>query len=500
MSDKNAAIVVAVSEYSRTSRLPACKNDGQLVRDILRETGRFEPDNIFFAHADADTVSSKLKADLPRFIDHLAKTHKTLDEVFFYFSGHGHFDGNDFYYVLSDFDQKKLNQTCLSNSELDGMLRALSPGLAVKVVDACESGTSYIKTPEEIYKALGRSEQGFKNCYFMYSSEQDQTSGLDDRLSYFTRAFARSLLDYENRTIRYQDIIANIRDQFSGRSGQRPFFVTQAGHTEAFAEVSAPLAALLKSKSSWLTDEVETQVGAGMGMSITGAAPTTTTTTPPPALSLIDRLRQRIEEAERKHCTEEEANKVYEAIRQAIEAGSYPELLRSFFDIEVAFVKDSYDILPSAVQIAKWFEQEKGDHFVELEYREVQDDTFMFPRGGIFGSGKRSVLSGFHSTVKDPPFRCVKITAKPKLLSLPMWSCYIAFTVSKTEMRTFYAFSRYKDKNWNERGELFSIQWKTTGFPLKEISKSKPFVDQVLAEFAKTVETDLMEKYKLAKG
>lgn len=284
MSESNIAIIIAVSDYQQIARLPACKNDGSLIRDILQQTGRFAPENVFYA--DQKTDSATVKADLSKFIKGLSS--QQVQEAFFYYSGHGTCDGTKFYYLLSDYDEGKLNQTTLSNTELDGMLRTLSPGLAVKVVDACHSGTHYVKSSEDIEKALRRSSEGqIKKCYFMFSSEQHQQSWQDDRLSFFTRSFARALVEYKGHPVRYKDIIAYISDQFGNNTHQKPVFITQAGFTEVFAEPVRALAQLLDSKSALLIEKEITEA-AGPG--------TTTTTTLPPVLSLAERLRQRIME------------------------------------------------------------------------------------------------------------------------------------------------------------------------------------------------------------
>jgi hypothetical protein len=218
----------------------------------------------------------------------------------------------------------------------------------------------------------------------------------------------------------------------------------------------------------------------------------------PAPLSLVERLRKRIEEEEKTFCSEEEAIKMFEEIKKHVEAGTYPELLRSFFDIETVFYKDSFNSLPSELQIARWLEQNKGGgYFVELQYEQVRDDSF--PYGlPIFGRGTRSVLTGFDTSVHQPPYRCTEIKAKPRHLNLPMWCCYIALVTSKTELRAFYAFVKYVDKNWKERRAVESVKWKTTGFPLKDTAKAASFVTDTLAEFAKTIEAELLERYKLS--
>ena len=81
---------------------------------------------------------------------------KEINELIFYFSGHGERFNDDFFYLPSDFDRKKRHTTGLQNSELDVWIKTLSPQLCVKIVDACFSGTQYIKSESSV-------EAGWKN-------------------------------------------------------------------------------------------------------------------------------------------------------------------------------------------------------------------------------------------------------------------------------------------------------------------------------------------------
>lgn len=184
------------------------------------------------------------------------------------------------------------------------MLRTLSPALAVKVVDACHSGTHYVKSSEDIEKALRKSSNGhFQKCYFMFSSEQHQQSWQDDRLSYFTRAFVRSLAEYKGHPVRYKDIIAYISDQFTNNTRQKPVFITQAGFTDIFSEAVPSLAQLLEAKASLLLDKDISEVSQSVATTTTSAA----------VVSIGQRLRQKIMEEAERYCTEDEANDVFEA-------------------------------------------------------------------------------------------------------------------------------------------------------------------------------------------
>ena len=60
----------------------------------------------------------------------------SIEDFFFYFTGHGQCDEDEFYYLLSDFSFSELKQTSLENSELDNWIRNLNPKTTIKVVDA----------------------------------------------------------------------------------------------------------------------------------------------------------------------------------------------------------------------------------------------------------------------------------------------------------------------------------------------------------------------------
>src|ERR1700738_3156993 len=162
-------VVIAVSEYGGdASGLPACRQDGAAIAHVLKSSGLFDE----ILHIDAETIGSNVKQRLADF----AKVHKgkPVDEVFFYFTGHGEFVGDEFYYLLTDYQAKKRNQTSLENSELDGIVRALSPKLFVKIVDACQSVVTYIKTADDFRDYLKAADKKFEKLYFMFSSQTAQ--------------------------------------------------------------------------------------------------------------------------------------------------------------------------------------------------------------------------------------------------------------------------------------------------------------------------------------
>ena len=162
----NLAIVIGVAAYKKpVTDLPACVRDVDLMNQLLRYTNKFP--NIL--ELGKDTSSAEVKTQLAQFITKFRD--QPVDELFFYYSGHGDLYKDDFYFLFSDFDEKRRNQTSLTNEELDSMLRMVLPKLVIKVVDACHAGVAYVKEPDALAKQLQASKGDFSNCYFMFSSQ-----------------------------------------------------------------------------------------------------------------------------------------------------------------------------------------------------------------------------------------------------------------------------------------------------------------------------------------
>src|SRR5690349_3729214 len=126
------ALVLAITNYKdESARLPACNADAALITTIVRLTEKYDTVKVINDEGD----STKVKSELRDF--NTSHKDKKVEEVFFYFTGHGEVYKGDFRYLLADYEEGKRNQTSLSNSDLDTMLRALNPAMAIKVIDAC---------------------------------------------------------------------------------------------------------------------------------------------------------------------------------------------------------------------------------------------------------------------------------------------------------------------------------------------------------------------------
>lgn len=187
------AILIGISEYLNCDNLPGCLNDVKAVYEILQASREFDEIKIFERKVNSNDLKNSLSQ---LFTDWKGKQ---INELFFYFSGHGSFDNNEFYYLLSDFDENKKRQTTLQNLEIDNMIKSISPILVTKVIDACQSGVSYIKgNGNNVEKYYHRTKESFNKCYFLHSSMTNQYSYVDNELSDFTKSFILALKIIQN--------------------------------------------------------------------------------------------------------------------------------------------------------------------------------------------------------------------------------------------------------------------------------------------------------------
>lgn len=232
----NLGIVIGVEKYESDSfnNLAACKNDAKAIRDVISDVKEFK--EILYLNGDESGV------DLKRKIADFVEKYKDedIDELVFYFSGHGERYSDDFIYLPSDFDRKKRETTGLRNSELDVWIKAISPKLCVKIVDACFSGTQYIKSESgaeiEFEKSVKKS--GLNDIYFWFSSRENEVSYAGAEYSKFTESILTALLE-KNGDVRYREIMDAVADDFEGKGNSRPIFITQSSNIEKFGHVTA---------------------------------------------------------------------------------------------------------------------------------------------------------------------------------------------------------------------------------------------------------------------
>jgi len=238
----NLAIVIGVENYisDEYENLPACKNDANTIKDVIEDVKDIEK-VLFFNNSElAKDVKRKINAFVKKYQE------KDINELFFYFTGHGKRciqekdrDINDFLYILHDFDSKKQRSTSLSNSDLDNWAKTLSPKLFVKIVDACFSGTQYIKgeTDEKLNFEKSAKKYSLNDIHFWFSSRENQKSLADENLSKFTESILLAITEFEGET-RYREIKDFIADDFDGKKIAKPYFIDQSNNTEKFGIIT----------------------------------------------------------------------------------------------------------------------------------------------------------------------------------------------------------------------------------------------------------------------
>lgn len=500
----NIAIVIAVSDYGNPSwDLPGCLGDAQLMENLLNATNKYDD----FLFLNQDTKSSNVKERLTTFIED--SKNKKINEIFFYYTGHGEFTDDEFYYLLSDFDESKKRQSSLNNSELDNLLKQLNPTLTVKVVDACQSGVTYIKSTDKdvVRKQLDQSKSQFNKCYFMFSSMLEQSSLQNDRFSYFTKSFVESVLKSDFNNMRYKYIIDYISDEFENHTfgylkNQKPFFVTQADFTESFC-------LLEQSKKHYLLKElgledttIELDDQDNQDNHIQGNQEQE-------KASLLEELVKKDAED---YCTEEEVLEILEKTETFIESYQYSVDLTSICNINLNLSGDyeATDSTPKSIaSIGKWLTENTNSYFAKILYS-------IRPR---YGSGQDSLdsladgmdrayleqqmleagiyerfISGFELNV-DVPYRLVDIIADPKYPNIDSYRCIILFVFSQVSIRFFYFYSVYKLKSFKIYYYEGGSDWQTVDVKMKEPNGIEGVISRILDSFDSFIIEPIKSRY-----
>jgi hypothetical protein len=472
----NLGIVIAVSDYTHDAKnLPACSRDGAAIAEVLRLSGRFDD----ILRIDQDTKSTQVKQRLAEFIKSHSKDE--IDEVVFYFTGHGEFYDNEFYYLLTDYQQRRLKQTSLENNELDNIVRSINPSLFVKIVDACHSGMTYIKSPEDFNEYVKNTNSVFKKLYFMFSSQSDQFSYQNDAISYFTESVLKAIANHSAKSIRYKDVIDYVSDDFRILDFQTPFFVTQADFTEILCDVNEPL------KIS-LANYIQTETESNPEL-----------LTPQKAI-MVELLK---EDAKR-FCSREEAHRVLATIADQIE-----QKLTSHSEI-----KDLYEILvnlvdekpPESSNIGRWLDKNRGDYFAQAT-TEVQSRRVLrrpsigsisfianLPGREEYVNEPVSVIVGFSFT-SEMSFNHLKLRLEPKYPNITPEECFVVPILSRTHVRLFWSFSHFEYVDWGSVRRIGGLDWSTDEAPLKDPTRVGELTSAIVAKFWSFVEEPLRAKW-----
>jgi len=460
------AVVLAVSDYKgKHSRLPGCAKDAEVIEVILRKESRFVDPLVIKGETSSSVVKGKL-------VDYIAQHKgKEIGEFLFYFSGHGLFKDGEFFYVLSDYDASRTKQTSLENSELDSLIKALKPKITVKIVDACQSGISYVKDDDSFARYLKGSQNEFQTCYFLFSSQSDQSSYQDDNLSDFTKNIATCVHDHTGAAVRYKDLIDYVSDSFAGNPSQTPFFVVQADFTDRFCSV----------------DETLRKSLAGL---LAGGATQPLEGETKPARTPRS-LKDIVAEEAKKYCTAEEVALILGDLSQdlKVSAGNAPNDFLSLFELEYEVGAD-YAGLPSLAAIGKWIEKSDHNYFADPVTKTVPVpigphnvmDLIVQPWGEPRKENVVQVTVGVKATT-DMPYRYLRVIAKPKYPNLNRTACILLPLVSKTQVAIFNTMLNYKEAGWNEEVMEGSPKWNLAERELKDMTGIRAYFVKVLDKY-----------------
>lgn len=340
----NISILVGTSEYQKMENLPCCIDDLVEIEKLLKASEKYSKIE-YVKNQSAGEIKSKIREVLEGV--------ESIEELFFYYTGHGLMVEEEFFFCASNFDKHRPNETGLSNSELHNLLKSANAELVVKVIDACNSGIPLVKG-DHILQQQYKSE--FGNLVQIASCLNSQNSLTGDPLSLFTEKFRNAALRKTEGIILYSDIINTLKDDFLNNENQTPHFVHQGTYREKFVEDASVLAELRSEIAGAINPQNSTAAGQD--------AP----------LQTDKDLLTRLQEIENKIATKEEMNsfigKFFENLIVAISSLSFTD----YFELQVD--ENSYFTLSEEKEfiVSVLSKEKRHDEFVTARVRRVRKE------------------------------------------------------------------------------------------------------------------------------
>ncbi len=415
------------------------------MRELLDATEKYETIEII-ENADANDLKAKLRAAVDKA--------NSPDELFFYYTGHGYSNENDFFYCATNFDSSRPNETGLSTTDLHTFLRLANADLVIKVADACNSGTSLVKADIGL---TPQNKQGFKNLIQISSCLQSQSSLAGHPLSVFTQKFRDATLSKTEGIVYYTDVIAALRDQFIGNDVQIPFFVSQYTGREQFVDDAHKLDRL---RETLMQREIATA-------HVLVASETEMPSSPPTLAELLN-------SAEAKLANHEVLVTFVATFFDNLKARVVSADFAEFFHLE--FVEHD------------GFKESTAERFIiEVLYREKRTDNFVTAEisrkrrrsNPLFGSTMSMALAGWYDDEQfvemyDLELNCkmaraqLRVTLTPKFSTLQrivlvvtcapsLENCYVFEVVTQHMMRDF---GKYDTDGIKAGQRWYKFDWK----------------------------------------
>jgi hypothetical protein len=436
---QSIAVLIGNTKYKKLTDLDCCANDVAQMRELLSATKKFSQILEF-----VDKTVSTVKDELRRLIE----LEGGFEEIFFYFSGHGLSNNDDFYMCFDSFSESSPNTTGLSRADAFEIIRQFDAELSVVVIDACEAGRNLIKNNAAPLASALKS--GFTNFVQISSCTESQYSLAGVHTSLFTSEFVRACLQKEQGAVYYSDVENALRDAFLNHPKQTPHFIRQSTSQEKFCNDASSLDDFRK---TFLASTVSENEGEDVLL-------------PATAFALAETAIKCIEaRVPRKECAQKFIDQVFKATLSNSEVT--PEVA-DFFDVRTV-KHDDFEYAQNKRSIINLLERRGGsDSFVESD---VERKKRRQPFGGL-GVGLSSAIAAFgmpdeYDETYNLYNHCklssvhVGIYFEPKFMALSRIFSEIVFLPCLTECLILTCNTKERRSGWDSFNEYEGTKkWK----------------------------------------
>lgn len=466
----NIAILIGISSYQHQEDLPACSLDAEHMRHLLIATQKYDDIQLVTDKTNSSQVKDALRSF---FTKH--QSSGPIEEAFVYFSGHGVYQ-KDALLCCSDFDGNRPATTSISNNELDDLLRSVNPEVAVKVLDACQSGSPYIKNADSGFeKALGRSALDAFIC--MASSRQDQSSYASASESFFTSRWIESALEKAEGSILYRDIQAALADAFVSSPNQTPYFINQGTGLEIFASETE---AMKKMRS-----ERAKRMSSGK-----------------PHFELEHLIQAKVQELDQQFVAHEKALKAISACKSALEKCQiHDEIVSKFYEVSASF-EGTLESIPKSRAVASFAEENSWQkrYFVKVKQeaykvRSLKDPLARLGMSYFSRHGDEDYVietkyrPGSLEATESLPLEVAELAFNSSHPSLVSFAVYIGLVHSLTEVMVLSSAVRFTQKGWEKREpELADLQWRFQSYQWTDVVENPGII---ASDAQKRAESDI---------
>lgn len=468
------AIIFGVSEYAESGQsLPAAANDAAAMRGLIEAIGDYQPVLFLAGRLDAEATKRQVWAFLEPFEG------ASVDEVLFYYSGHGTVVPSGLAFAMSDYGDRRAISGSFENQELDNYLRSVHPKVAVKILDCCYSGTQYVKGPSIAARVPLDSDGQFKACYFFSSSRHDQESWVGDGpgcLSVFTQYFLDAVANLPDGVVRYKQIADSISDRLI--NAQEPHFIVQGSMRHEFCTINerVRLAASVKpieveSDGRCAESEVEES----------GAE------------NLVAIVRGR----EELYITQAEAVSSLAQLRTRLEALGPHEMLNPVYEEKYWFpgTIDLEDDLADEEEIGRWLKHNGRGFFgwaTETDPRR-RPMSFASMASTAIGFPERPEVTGFVASA-DVDYDRFFLRHFPEFSGLARWEMATVILWSSTRAAVFSYGVPLLRRSWERYDQPERVGWVRQMFSRNELSSMPGYVVSRVLDHRETV-ASYLQKY-----